>query len=182
MRRFLALCLLLLASPAFAFEGENLLAELPPGYKIDFQQKKKNSIQITEMVPANESVQNWTEMLTVQVFNGMKGTTPDQFRARMEKLWSGSCANALTRPIATTVEKGYPIAVWMMFCPTNKETGKPESTWFKAIQGQDSFYVVQKAFKFDPSSEQVVKWTLYLKKVAVCDTRVRERACPPGMK
>jgi len=181
MKQLLTFCLLALASsPAFAFEGENLLAELPPGYKIDFQQKK-NNIQITEMVPAHETVHDWTEMLTVQVFNGMKGT-PDQFRVRMEKLWSGSCAKALTRPIAAAVEKGYPIAVWMMFCPNNKETGKPESTWFKAIQGKDSFYVVQKAFKFDPSSEQVVKWTLYLKKVAVCDTRVRERACPPGMK
>jgi len=69
-----------------------------------------------------------------------------------------------------------------MNCPLNKDSGKPEITWFKAIQGQDSFYVVQKAFKFDPSQGQIVQWTLYLKKVAVCDTRVKERACPAGLR
>jgi len=41
---------------------------------------------------------------------------------------------------------------------------------------------VQKAFKFDPSQDQIVQWTLYLKKVGVCDTRLKERACPPGLR
>ena len=182
MLRPLALCvLLLIAVPAFAFEGENLLAALPQGYKVDFQQKK-GSAQITEMVPASETVQGWTEMVTVQVFGGMKGVTPDQFRERMVKLWAGSCANAVAGPPTRAVENGYPIAFWMMSCPLNKQTGKPETTWFKAIQGQDSFYVVQKAFKFDPSQDQIVQWTLYLKKVAVCDTRVTARACPAGLR
>jgi hypothetical protein len=182
MKRLLTACFLLLtSSPAFAFEGENLLAALPQGYKIDFQQKK-NSIQITEMVPSNETVHGWTEMVTVQIFTGMKGVTPDQFRARMIQMWTGACANAAAGPAAHAVENGYPIAFWMMFCPRNKETGKQEATWFKAIQGHDSFYVVQKAFKFDPSRDQIVQWTHYLKQVAVCDTRLKARACPAGMK
>ena len=29
---------------------------------------------------------------------------------------------------------------------------------------------------------KIVQWTLYLKKVAVCDTRLKERACPPGLR
>ena len=53
-----------------------------------------------------------------------------------------------------------------------------ESMSFKAIQGNDSFYVVQKAFKFSPSREQVVTWTRYLRKIAVCDSRLPERRCP----
>ncbi|HET9619578.1 MAG TPA: hypothetical protein VFW22_14180 [Pseudolabrys sp.] len=181
MLRPLALSVLLLSiTPAFAFEGENLLAALPDGYKVGFQQKK-GSAQITEMVPAGETVEAWTEMVTVQVFNGLK-VTPDQFRDRMVKLWSGSCANSVAGPPTQATENGYPIAFWMMSCPLNKDSGKPEITWFKAIQGQDSFYVVQKAFKFDPSQGQIVQWTLYLKKVAVCDTRVKERACPAGLR
>ena len=182
MLRRLTFCLLVLTfSPAFAFEGENLLVAMPDGYKVDFQQKK-GSARITEMVPANETVQGWTEMVTVQVFGGMKGVTPDQFRDRMVKLWTGSCADAVAGPPTRAVENGYPIAFWMMNCPLNKQTGKPETTWFKAIQGRDSFYVVQKAFKFDPAQEQIVQWTLYLKKVGVCDTRIKERACPAGLR
>ena len=60
----------------------------------------------------------------------------------------------------------------------NKDTGKPEMTWMKAIQGKDSFYVVQKAFKFEPADDDVAKWMRYLRGVAVCDSRVPERACP----
>lgn len=182
MKRLLtAFFFLLASSPAIAFEGENLLVSLPPGYKIDFQQKKGGA-QITEMVPSNETVHAWTEMVTVQVFSGMKGVTPDQFRARMQQLWTTSCANAVAGPVTQAVENGYPIAFWMMSCALNKQTGKPETTWFKAIRGNDSFYVVQKAFRFDPSNDQIVQWTLYLKKVAVCDTRLKERACPVAVK
>jgi hypothetical protein len=112
----------------------------------------------------------------------MKGVTPDQFRAGVEKSWSGACANAVAGPVAQAVENGYRIAFWMMFCPRNKQTGKQETTWYKAIQGNDSFYVVQKAFRFDPSRDQIVQWTKYLKRVAVCDTRLKAQACPAGMK
>jgi hypothetical protein len=73
---------------------------------------------------------------------------------------------------------GYPAAVWLMTCPRNRETAKPENTWFKAIPGNDSFYVVQKAFKFEPSKEHIEQWTLYLKRGTACDTRLPERPCP----
>jgi hypothetical protein len=80
--------------------------------------------------------------------------------------------------VAQGPENGYPAAVWLLSCPRNRETGKPEITWFKAIQGNDSFYVVQKAFRFEPAKEQVAKWTQYLRGVAVCDSRLAERRCP----
>lgn len=169
---------LVAASPAAAqLVNENLLVALPDGYKVGFSGKKNNTI-MNEMVPVAESVDGWTEMVTVQVFLGMKGTTPDQFKSRMEGMWRGACANASSHPIVSAVENGYPATVWLMSCPLNAKTGKPEITWFKAIQGNGSFYVVQKAFKFDPSKEQVVKWTGYLKKVTVCDSRLPDRACP----
>jgi len=60
----------------------------------------------------------------------------------------------------------------------NPATGKPELTWFKALQGNDNFYLVQKAFKFEPSGEQVTDWVNFLNTVKVCDTRLPDRACP----
>jgi hypothetical protein len=168
----------LAAAPAAAqLVNENLLVTKPDGYKVGFSDKKNNAV-ITEMVPDAESVENWTEMVTVQIFLGMKGVSPEQFKARMERLWLGACSNAISNPIASATENGYPVSVWQMFCPRNAQTGKPETTWFKAIQGRDSFYVVQKAFKFEPSKEQVVTWTRYLKKASVCDSRLPGRACP----
>lgn len=173
---------LFVAAPAaaLAFEGENLLVSLPDGYKVDFQKRQGNA-QITEMVPKAETVQSWTEMLTVQVFHGLK-STPEQFRNRIAALWRRSCPGAESAPIMSAVESGYPVTMWLSACPLNKDTGKPEMTFMKAIAGKDSFYVVQKAFKFTPSKEQTASWTQFLKKVAVCDTRAAERACPSGIK
>jgi len=172
--------LLALATPAFAYEGENLLVSLPDGYKIDFQKRQGNT-QITEMVPKAESVNGWTEMVTVQVFHGLKAI-PERFRDRITGLWSKSCPGAQSAPIFSAVENGYPVTMWLSSCPHNKETGKPEFTFMKAIAGKDSFYVVQKAFKQTPSKEQTATWTQYLKKAAVCDTRAAGRACPAGIK
>jgi hypothetical protein len=44
--------------------------------------------------------------------------------------------------------------------------------------GNDSFYIVQKAFRFEPAQEQISHWLQYLQTVNVCDTRLPDRACP----
>ncbi len=178
--RSLAVAALLLAAPAHAqLVNENLLAGLPPGYKVDFQQKKDRQM-ISEMVPVAENVNAWTEMVTVQIFFGLK-VPPDDFRARIEKLWGDSCPGSQFSTVSKALENGYPALTWKQTCPLNKTTGKPEITWMKAIGGNDSLYVVQKAFKFTPSDAQVATWTDYLRSVAVCDTRRPDRACPKGM-
>ena len=174
----LIIAALLAATDARAqLKDENLLTVLPKGYKVDFQERK-NNVLITEMVPAAESVKNWTEMVTVQIFFGMKNVTPEQFKQRMEQLWVGSCKGSEVHQIAQGPERGYPALIWMQSCPLNNATSKPEITWLKAIRGNDSFYLVQKAFEFMPSKEQVVEWTQYLRGVYVCDTRVPDRPCP----
>ena len=66
---------------------------------------------------------------------------------------------------------------WALRCPKNAKTGKPEFTWMKAIQGKDSLYLVQKAYKFAPSTEQVASWARFFDDIRVCDTRVPAQAC-----
>lgn len=171
-----ALTMLTVTAAHAGLENENLLVSLPPGYKVDFQRKSDKAI-ITEMVPSAENVNAWTEMVTVQVFFGLK-IAPEQFRARLEKLWGDSCPGSTFHTVGKGVENGYPALVWIQNCPLNTQTGKPEITWMKAIGGNDSLYLVQKAFKFTPSDEQVTVWTKYLRGVAVCDSRLADRACP----
>ncbi len=177
---YLGLGMALAVSPCRAeLRDENILAKLPTGFKIDFQQRNKTML-ISEMVPVKQSVKNWTEMVTVQVFYGLM-VTPEQFKARIEKELATACPGAESHPVAEGAENGYPSLVWLQNCPINKATGKPEITWFKAIQGNDSFYVAQVAFKAWPSKEQVTQWMRYLKDVTVCDTRLPDRACAaPG--
>src|SRR3954467_13965252 len=108
----------LLAGGARAeLENENLLAPLPDGYKIDFHNRKGNEL-ISEMVPKGENVNNWTEMVTVQVFFGMKGT-PEQFKNRMVQLWSDACPGSSARTLSQDPAGGYPSMIWAMTCPRN---------------------------------------------------------------
>lgn len=180
-RTSVAVCLtLLLVAPAAAeLVNENLLVVVPDGYKIDFREKGA-AMLVNEMVPLAENVHDWTEMVTVQIYFGLTDVTPGRMQSDIEKRWFDACANAQTHPVASAVENGYPVAVWQLSCPLNSTTGKPEMTWFKAIQGNDSFYVVQKAFKFSPSQDQVDVWLRYLKRVSVCDSRLADRPCPAG--
>jgi hypothetical protein len=167
----------LLASAALAqLVDENLLVALPAGYKVGFQTQKNNMV-MTEYVPAAQTVDDWTDMVTVQVFHHLKAT-PEAFKASLEKGWFGACSGATSNPVVSDVENGYPALVWFLTCPKNPSTGKPEWTWLKALQGNDSFYVVQKAFRFDPPKDQIVQWVGYLRSVKVCDARIPDRACP----
>jgi hypothetical protein len=166
-------------APAHALENEKLLVSLPRGYKVG-SQKTTPKGSISEMVPAAETVENWTEMVTVQIFLGMRDVTPTQYRERMQKLWSNTCADSEFAKLKDGVENGYAALTWMQKCPLNPHSGKPELTWLKAVQGQDSFYLVQKAFKFEPSAEQRKEWGKFLDGVRVCDSRLQERPCKSG--
>lgn len=176
----LALTLFLLILPACThaeLKNENLLQSLPGGFKVDYQTKQNNMLMV-EMVPKNETVNNWSEMVTTQIFLGLQKTTPEAFQATMQKMWGDACKNSEFASVAKGVENGYPFSLWLQTCPLNPATGKPEITWFKAIQGNDSFYVVQKAFKFSPSKQQITQWMDYFRTVTVCDTRLSESLCP----
>jgi len=171
---------LAMASPAFALENENLLVNLPAGYKVGHNARNQKQL-ISEMVPAGETVENWTEMVTVNIYFNQK-TRPADYRANMEKLWAGACPGGTSASVSEDKTNGYAAMLWRQSCPLNKQTGKPEMTWFKVVAGNDSFYVVQKAFKFEPAPEKLAEWIAFLNKVSVCDTRLKDRACPAGMK
>lgn len=169
---------LLLAGGASAqLKDENLLQGMPAGYKIGFQERQ-GPIILTEMVPESESVEEWTEMVSSQLFIGLKSVSPETFRAESRKKWLEACKDGNFAEIASGEENGYPMALWMLSCPHSKAPGRPEITWFKAIRGQDAFYVVQKSFRFEPSNEQVQQSMRYLRQISVCDTRIPQRACP----
>ncbi len=175
----MSLALGLLAGPPAiaAFVNENLITTAPAGYHVAFQNKGDEGL-ITEWVPAGETAENWTEMVTVQVFYHLK-MSPEAFMTDLETQWLRSCPGAdRAQPIVNAVENGYPTLVWLLSCPQNPSSGKVEITWFKAVQGTDSFYVVQKAFRFVPSKAQITRWVGYLKAVHVCDSRLPARACP----
>lgn len=157
-------------------ENENLLVEVPSGFKIDYEAEQNNML-ISEMVPQNESVNDWTTLVTVQIFPGLN-TTPEQYQDSLTQSWFSACPGSGSFPVADGAENGYEFVLWQLFCPLNPSTQKVEYTYLKAIQGNDSFYLVQVAFRYEPTDEDVTQWMSYLRKAQVCDSRIPERACP----
>ncbi|HCV96366.1 hypothetical protein D3C87_304990 [compost metagenome] len=134
--------------------------------------------RILEFVPNGQDVRSWTELLTVQQFRDSAHVPPREFLDIMGKGWMQACPDAHVTLIHEDVENGYPIAVAQMICPRNPQTGKPEYTWVKGIQGQGSLYVVQKAFRFVPEREQVTTWVRYLGQVKACNEKGDQHPCP----
>ena len=163
--------------PGIGLENENLLTELPPGFKVDYQAEQGNQT-ITEMVPEGETVEDWSTMITVQVYLGQNNITPTQAQDTLTNDWFNACENSETYPVADGAENGYDFVLWQLYCPLNPSTQKVEYTYMKAIAGNDSFYLVQVAFRYEPTKADVTQWMQYLKEVQVCDSRIPEQACP----
>ena len=85
--------------------GEALVAKAPAGFDIGYN-ASNSDMAITESVPAKQSVSNWTDMVTIQVFYGLK-TSPAQFMAKIEKLVSEACPGASIIEIKQGEENGY---------------------------------------------------------------------------
>lgn len=156
--------------------NENLIQDLPTGFKISSQANSGRTLTTT-MIPQNETEGNWTEMLTTQVMLGQKDATLAQVQSIMKRVWLSECPSGALEPITNGEENGYPFSFWVQGCRAKFLTGKPEKAWIKAIKGNDGFYIVQKSFRFNPSNEQITDLMKYFRSVLVCDTRLPDRLC-----
>ena len=174
----IALLLSTLAHPVHAqMKDENLLVSLPQGFKVAFQERKGKAL-ISEMIPAGDTLEDWSQMVTTQIFFGGLPTSPEEFYSQMRQGWLSSCKGGNGKLVRTGMENGYPIAFGFLTCPLNPATNKPEAAWIKAIKGNDSFYVVQRATRQEPAKELITEFSKYLSAVKVCDSRLPERPCP----
>jgi len=162
---------------SMGLENENLIAIVPPGFELGHQAQQDTFI-INEMVRNSETVDNWTTLITVEIFLGEKSITPEQYQQVLTERWFGACDNSGTDPVANGEENGYKFVLWQLYCPLNRSTQTAEYTYLKAIQGSDSFYLVQVAFRHEPTDDEITQWMKYFKQVQVCDSRIPERACP----
>lgn len=158
-------------------KNENLLAPLPAGFKVGYQ-ASNNGLVMQEFIPAGETVEDWSEMVTAQIFLGRRDLDGVRALGLIGQGWINACPASKPNRIGNASVNGY--AAWNLFlqCPLLASTGKPETTFFRAVKGNDSFYIVQRAARAMPGQAQLVKMTRYLDTTTVCDTRTGEHPCP----
>ncbi len=130
-----------------------------------------------EMVPRAETAQNWSEMVTIQTFLGLRSKPAAGFLNNMGALWQRQCPGFTHGPVFNGVSNGYPVSMVLLTCSRDPITGKPETTMFRAISGADSFYVAQYAFGYAAGPDNIRKAAGYLATVKACDTRSPDHPC-----
>jgi cell fate (sporulation/competence/biofilm development) regulator YmcA (YheA/YmcA/DUF963 family) len=159
-------------------DGENLLVSPPKNFEVAHDSRSGNN-SITEFVPAGETVEKWTQMLTVQVFRQSQSDAT-AFLQFVGKKFSDACPGTtlVGRGIETGRVNGYVVSMLFLKCPKNPETGKPESTVFRAIRGRDALYSFQQAWRAVPADQEVKDAIQTMERAVVCDTRSTEHPCP----
>ncbi len=176
MNKLKYLAALPLLCTTFAHAAEQFSVNPPKNYHAGFTNNTDQNTMI-EYIPKGETVRNWTEMLTVQTMNNMNHVPVEQFAENMSKMWLQACPNSSVSALDKGETNGYPFITWLQICPNNPSTGKPEITFIKAVKGNEKLYVVQKAFKFKPSKQQITDTGQMLQKISVCDKEDKQHAC-----
>ncbi|WP_421999718.1 hypothetical protein [Reyranella sp.] len=158
-------------------EGENLLLAPPAGFKMAFR-GSRDDVGIFEWVPNGETLEDWTEMMTVQVFKDRPDLDPKDFLAKIQTRWQAECNGSASAPVTAERINGYTAATMLLRCPLLPSTGKPEMTMFRAIKGKDALYLVQRAVRAADTPEQVARLEAYFAKVSACDVRSPAHPCP----
>ena len=153
-------------------DGENLLFAPPKDFKFGFHSDRNGSL--TEYVPNGQTVEDWTEMLTVQVFRDLKENEPAAFLQKVGTKWLNDCPETPKDTIQNGKVNGYPVSMLELKCPNVHATGKSETTVIRVIKGKDALYSVQHAWRTIPSDEAKDA----LSKTTVCDTRDPSHPCP----
>ena len=138
---------------------------------------RKTTCRSARWSRSNETVNDWTEMVTVQIFLRPQ----DDARAVQDQHREGAGAGLPGASGALPVDRSRErlSGPGLGCCPAAATKHRQARDHLvQGVQGNDSFYVVQKAFRFMPAQEQMTKALAYLGTVTVCDSRRKDRACP----
>ena len=148
-----------------------------PGFVVGFD--KANAEQsIVERIPAGETVERWTRMLTSQRFVGRgRDPGPSGLLANMQGLMKTACPGGSTSEIVTMTVSGRPAARMRSDCPLNPQTGLPETYFIIAFAGTHDLFAEQVAFRRAPTAADIAFGTKDLQAVRLCTAASKEAVC-----
>ena len=168
-------------------EGEVYIAGLPDGWTLGFQESNDIGHHL-EWVPQGQPAREWRDMIAYQLFPKLIDLKPDTFLTKMADHYSDSCEQVLATDIEGAASNGYPGALRVLACTRNKVTGLGEVTLFRAVMGENAFYVAQRAWRMDPFEAQAIPVTgeqldsgrKLIEYGLACKASNPQRPCPPG--
>jgi hypothetical protein len=155
--------------------AEQLLFSPPAGFKLGHR-AEQGATTLAEFVPKDQSVDDWTEMITIQIFRRPAFTAAELVRGVSAKI-AAACPATTGGPQLNGNANGYAVSMISLSCPVNVSTGKPETLVMRAINGGSAVYSMQRAWRSTASRQQLGEAFLALGHINVCDPRTTEHPC-----
>lgn len=130
-----------------------------------------------EFVARGETVKDWTRMLTVQTLPWRMGLTPTGVLRMVANGMEAACGGATSSPIDAATLDGRDGATIRVDCPRNPQTGKAETMFARAVQGDRSITMVQAAVRRAPGAEDVAWATQVLSSLTFCGEADQSGRC-----
>lgn len=173
------------ALPFAMQDAENFLIPLPKGWKQATAEQQFN-LRTTQFFPDGQTTQKWEEMLRSRIFYFVRDAPLETFLLQAAYIPKEQCENVIVTPVAKGMVNGYPSLFTVRLCTKDTTTGQGEVAMIKAIQGRDSLYIGERAWRVKAYSkdkppvpkEKFEQWIAFMGSFTVCDTRDPKRSCP----
>jgi hypothetical protein len=184
----LTLSLAPICRAAAAPSGEELFVPPLDGWKVLMYRKHLGGIDLTELVPPNQSDQDWSEMLTIEEIAGAPTKSAADILAAQIDLIKTQCEDVGAGPIVPGTGNGYETALRVVACMRIKGWTKGEVHLYKVVHGRDANYMVSRVWRgpaFGKTSVPITPetekdWVHFMDRVVLCDVRDPARPCPPA--
>ena len=171
------LALIPLAAVAQPAAQERLIAPAQPGFVVGYSAANAQQ-SIREEIPAGETVQAWSRMITTQRFMGLaRGATPETYARNTLAGLPRACPGARISPVASLRVSGRPAARFQVDCPRSAG-GRPETFILLAVSAPSGDMHVKQVAWRGGTTPQVLAWgRSLLAGVALCTAAERAPRC-----
>lgn len=178
MKRFLpalAASALFAASAAVAATDVDIMIPAPQGFKVAHQQQTDTQ-RIIELIPGNETLENWTDMISYHAARIPGGRKPEDLFAFLEGKYRELCREVVVKaPVRRTVN-GYASVIGDLGCAGKSDKpGEGEYTRFLIIATDKGIHQVQRAWrgrayagKAPLSGAQLAEWDRFFNGLGIC--------------
>lgn len=129
--------------------GERFTIALPDTW-IEATRSNHNGTQVIAYVPPRQTAAAWTDMLSLQIYEGMTTLPAQALYERSLSTVRDSCENSQAGELQTGLSNDYPAAFWVLGCGQNQHTGQGETSFFRLVQGPSALYMAQRTWRTKP--------------------------------
>ena len=164
---------------------EQLLAQ-PPKDWVRVYRLNNEGNRISEFVPANEDPYKWANKIVFESFQKLQSADPIELLLYEVEQYQQRCEFVQHYNLFSGLENGYPTSLRMIMCGKSKQLETGEVSMLKAIQGEESFYVVRisrwvpafKPLQADVPKPTIATWSTYMKHISLCNPAKSDHLCP----